>query len=215
MSRRSWTALVGIAACSLLLCLGIAACSAPKAVFTSSYDLAGMLASNPRSIPKALESMGFEVAQSQETAWENEDLLYRPEQTMPVTLTFGGLSTDDLASGRVPGLAELYLGSFPFADDRMVGTTTNNLMDDAGFEKPFYNKRTPDELSDSLVRRLVGRIDEDKAPAAYWSISVYQHQPTDKNSHEYSSYYLTAWTEEAARNSENEWMQDALAAEKA
>ena len=215
MSRRSWTALVGIAICSLLLCLGVAACSTPKAVIDSAYDLAGMLASNPRSVPKALKSMGFEAAQFQETSWENENLSYFLEQTVPTTLTFGDLSTDDLAHGRAPGLAELYFGSLPFADDRMVGTTANNLMDDAGFEKPFYNKRAPDELSDSLVRRLVGRVDENKAPAVYWSISIYQHQPTDINSHEYSSYYLTAWTEEAARNSENEWMQEALAAEKA
>ena len=215
MSHRSWTALVSIVACSLLLCFGVTACSAPKAVIDSAYDLAGMLASNPRSVPKALESMGFKVAQFQETAWENENLLYRSEQTTPTTLTFGDLSADDLANGRTPGLAQLVFSSLPFADDRMVGTTTNNLMDDAGFEKPFYNKRAPDEASDSLVRRLVGRVDEDKAPAAYWSIEIYQHQATDASPSEYSSYYLTAWTEEAAQNSENEWMQEALEAEKA
>lgn len=215
MSRRSWIALVSTVAGALLLCFGITACSASKAVFTSSYDLAGMLASNPRSVPKALESTGFKVAQSQETTWENEDLLYRPEQTNPATLTFGDLSAEDLSNGHVPGLAQLVFSSLPFADDRMVGIATNNLMDDTGFEKPFYNERMPDELSDSLVRRLVGRVDENKAPAAYWSIEVYQHQATDTDSHEYSSYYLTAWTEEAARNSESEWMQEALAAEKA
>lgn len=215
MSRRSWTVLVGIAACSLLLCFGVAACSAPKAVIDSAYDLPGMLASNPRSVPKALESMGFEVARFQATTWENEDLSYFPEQTMPTSLTFGDLSVDDLASGRTPGLAQLAFGSLPFADDRMVGTTTNNLMDFTGFEKPFYNKRAPDELSDSLVRRLVGRVNEDKSPAAYWSIEVYQHQATDASPSEYSSYYLTAWTEKAARDSENEWMQEALATEHA
>lgn len=215
MSRRSWIALVGTVAGVLLLCFGITACSAPKAVFTSSYDLAGMLASNPRSIPKALENMGFEVAQSQETTWENEDFSCHPEQTNPTVLTFGGLSADDLANGRTPGLAQLVFGSFPFANDRRVGTASNNLMDDAGFEKPFYNERVPDEPSDSLVRRLVGRVDEDKAPAAYWSIEIYQHQATDTDPSEYSSYYLTAWTEEAARSSESEWMQEALATEKA
>ena len=213
MSRRSWTAFFSIIAAGLLLCFGIAACSTPKAVIDSAYDLAGMLASNPRSVPRALEDMGFKVAQFQNTAWESEDLLYRPEQTIPSTLSFGGLSTEDLASGRAPGMASLALSSFPFADDRMVGTSTNNLMDLAGFEKPFYNKRAPDEASGCLVRRLVGRVDEDKAPATYWSIEVYQHPATDTVPDGYSSYYLTAWTEEAAQNSESEWMQEALVTE--
>lgn len=215
MSRRFWSALVGIAACSLLLCFGITAYSAPKSVFTSSYDLAGMLASNPRTIPKALENMGFEAIQPEAIEWENKGLLDYPQGVDSASLTFDGISVQDLTNGRAPDVAQIALLNSPYADDRKVGTSTNNLMDFTGFEKPFYNERTPDEESDGLVRRLVGRIGENKAPAAYWSIEVYQHPATDAMPHEHTDYFLTAWTEEAARTSGNTWMQEALAAEKA
>ena len=215
MSRRSWTALIGIAACVLLLCAGFTACSAPKAVINSSYDLAGMLASNPRSVPEELKKMGFKTTQPRAIAWENEGLLDYPWGTTSASLNLSGLSAEDLHDGHVPSVAQLALNGSSLADDRQVGISTNNLMDFAEFEKPFYNERTLDEQSDGLVRRLVGRLEDDKAPAKYWSIEVYQHHPTDAMPYEFADYYLTAWTEEAARSSENEWMRDALATEKA
>ena len=215
MSRRSWTAFFSIIAAGLLLCFGIAACSTPKAVIDSAYDLAGMLASNPRGVPKALENMGFEAMQPEAIEWENKGLLDYPQGVDSASLTFDGISVQDLTNGRAPDVAQIALLNSSYVDDRKVGTSTNNLMDFTGFEKPFYNEQTPDEQSDGLVRRLVGHVDEDKVPAAYWSIEIYQHPATDTMPREHSDYFLTAWTEEAAQSSENAWMQEALAAEKA
>lgn len=211
MSRRFWTALVSIPICALLLCFGVTSCSAPKAVFTSSYDLAGMLASNPRSIPEALERMDFKTIGPNANTWESEDLLTGPEQAGSASLSFDGLSAEDLSASHAPGRAELVFAGCPYADDRMVGVTTNHLMDRTGFEKPFYNVQTAAEQFDGTVRRLVGRIDEEKTPAAYWSIEIYQCTGTDASPRAYSDYHLAAWTEEAALASENTWMQEALA----
>lgn len=196
---------VVLLATAVAIVMALGACRAvTSGAVSSAYDVAGMLACDPKDLPGALSQLGFTYHEGVPYGiWKTDEPVEGQPECRSNCLMLGGASPDLPSSGNAPSEASFSFQYAPVVSEEESNAIGDDMLERAGLRDPFYTDRVEDEESGRVRLYRVGRI-EGEGPAAYWMLLIGIDEDFG-----YTTYILSAYTEAAADSLPDE----ALAAE--
>lgn len=186
--------LVVLLAAAVAVVSALCACRAGAgATVSSAYDVAGMLACDPKDLPGSLSQLGFTYSEGVPYgSWQTDEPVEGQPECRFNSLMLGGTTPDLLSGGNAPSMASFSFQYAPIVSEDEANAIGDDMLDHAGLGDPFYTDRAEDEGSNRVQLHRMGRI-EGEGPAAYWTLWI----NIDKG-FGYTTYAVSAYTEEAA-----------------
>ena len=177
---------------------------------SSAYDVAGMLECDPKDLPDTLEEMGFKYSEGAPYGpWEASGPVEGQPECRSCCLMFYGSTPDLLREGNAPSQASFSFQYAPIVTEDEASSLGDDMLTRAGFSEPFYTDRVENTRFGRVDLYRVGRVDGE-GPAAYWTLWIDIDEEFG-----YTTYMISAYTENAARNDTSSPIAEALAAENA
>ncbi|WP_273445877.1 hypothetical protein [Thermophilibacter provencensis] len=197
--------LVVLLAAVVAIVMTLGACQAvTSGTVSSAYDVAGMLACDPKDLPGALSKLGFTYSVGVPYgSWQTSEPVEGQPECRSNSLMLGGTSPDLLSAGNAPSEASFSFQYAPVVSEEESNAIGDDMLNRAGLRDPFYTDRVEDEEFGRVRLYRVGRI-EGEGPAAYWMLLIGIDEDFG-----YTTYILSAYTEAAVDSLPDE----ALAAE--
>ncbi len=209
MTRRAHR-LVLLAALAVVV-VALCACSPDSGTtVASAYDVAGMLACDPKNLPSALEQLGFSYSDGAPYgSWQTDEPVEGQPECRFNSLMLGGSTPELLNSGSSPEQASFSLQYAPVVSEDEANEIGGDMLERAGFSDPFYTDRVEDMKFGLVNLYRVGRV-EGEGPATYWTLWININKDFG-----YTTYMVSAYTEEVAREATSSPLVEALAVEDA